>query len=235
MAWAAVPTADILRHWWGDAVDLSHFAQPGQDLSRYKLVVVPNLYLVNDAHAENLRQYVHDGGTLLMSPFSGIVNETDHVYLGGYPGPFREMLGIRIEEFAPMQPNEHNEVVTRDEETFACQTWTDVMRLDGAQPLAMFTQGSVAEQAAITRNSFGKGTAFYTGTVLDETGMAWLMNTVVSHAQVQPVLDTPVGIEAVRRGKWLFLINTTEAAASVTVPGHGIIALKPFDCVLIDN
>jgi len=205
------------------------FAHPSQDLSRYKLVVVPNLYLMSDDVAANLGRYVSAGGTLLVSPFSGIVNQNDHVYLGGYPGPLREMLGVRIEEFAPMQLNERSEVVTRDEESFACQTWADVLRLEGAQGLAMFTKGSLDGQAAVTRHRFGQGTAFYAGTVLDEAGMSWLMNTVISAAQLQPVLDTPPGIEAVRRDKWLFLINTTDAPASVAVPGRGAVTLKPFD------
>ena len=46
--------------------------------------------------------YVHRGGHLLLTYFSGIVDENDHVRPGGYPGAFRDLLGIRVEEFCPL-------------------------------------------------------------------------------------------------------------------------------------
>ena len=82
------------------SVDILH---PEADLSGYRLIVVPNLYLVNDAAASNLARYVNGGGHLVMSFFSGIVDEADRVRLGGYPGAFRDLLGIQIEEFNPLQ------------------------------------------------------------------------------------------------------------------------------------
>ena len=69
------------------------FAHPESDLSRYKLVIAPNLYLVNDSAARNIHRYVEDGGTLLMSFFSGIVDENEHIRLGGYPAHSVTCLG----------------------------------------------------------------------------------------------------------------------------------------------
>ena len=72
-------------------VDIVH---PESNLSNYKIVIAPNLYLVNDPAVDNLNRYVKAGGRLLMTFFSGVVDENEHIRLGGYPAPFREMLGI---------------------------------------------------------------------------------------------------------------------------------------------
>ena len=78
------------------------FAHPESDLSGYRLVVVPALYLVTDAGADNVRRFVADGGTALVTFFSGIVDAQDRVRLGGYPAPWCELLGLRVEELAPL-------------------------------------------------------------------------------------------------------------------------------------
>ena len=78
------------------------FAHPESDLSGYRLVLVPALYLVSDAGAENVRRFAADGGTVLVSFFSGIVDPHERIRLGGYPAPWRELLGLRVEEFAPL-------------------------------------------------------------------------------------------------------------------------------------
>ena len=78
------------------------FAHPESDLSGYRLVLVPALYLVSDAGADNVRRFAADGGTVLVSFFSGIVDPHDRIRLGGYPAPWRDLLGLRVEEFAPL-------------------------------------------------------------------------------------------------------------------------------------
>ena len=84
----------------GATVDVVH---PAADLSAYRLVIVPTLYLCSDALAPALEGVVARGGHVLVTYFSGIVDEQDHVRLGGYPGAFRALLGVRSEEFAPLR------------------------------------------------------------------------------------------------------------------------------------
>ena len=74
---------------------------PRADLTGYRLVVVPTLYSVTDAGAARVRDAVEGGATALVTYFSGIVDEHDHIRLGGYPGAFRDLLGVRAEEFLP--------------------------------------------------------------------------------------------------------------------------------------
>ncbi|ASO21976.1 beta-galactosidase [Actinoalloteichus hoggarensis] len=83
----------------GVTCDVVH---PDRDLSGYRLVVVPNLYLLSDAAAERLRDYVRGGGHLVVSFFSGVVDENDHVHQGGMSRALRETLGLWVEEYWPL-------------------------------------------------------------------------------------------------------------------------------------
>jgi beta-galactosidase len=216
-------------------------------LKTYRLVVVPNLYLTRASVAETLEKYAQGGGTVVIAPFSGIADENDHIWLGGYPAPFRKLLGITIEEHEALA--QANRVITDDEEDFACQTWRDVITLQGAEDIARFGQDFYADASAITMNRFGAGHAFYVGTCLSPDGMDWLMGRICDIAEVSAPLQTPTGVEALLRegpgGSYLFLLNhnpdavtikldrgtrdllTGEAhARGVSLPAYGVAILK---------
>ncbi len=200
------------------------FAHPETDLSRYKLVIAPNLYLVTDSAAANINHYVENGGTLLMSFFSGIVDENEHIRLGGYPAPFREMVGLVVEEFAPYSETQSNSICTVDDKQFKCGFWSDVIHLENAKALAAFEGDYYAGSPAITCNQFGKGNAFYVGTIPESDGMEWLIEQVCKSASIQPVsMNAPAGVELLQRtnGKssWLFALNYS--AEKVTIPFDG--------------
>ena len=82
------------------------FAHPEADLSRYRLIIAPALYLTTERAAANLRRYVEGGGTLVVSCFSGIVDDRDRVYPGPYPGALRDVLGLTVEEWLPLRAAE---------------------------------------------------------------------------------------------------------------------------------
>ncbi|MFC0112899.1 beta-galactosidase [Kibdelosporangium aridum] len=173
---------------------------PDADLGKYKLVVVPNLYLVKDA--ANLTNYVRSGGHLLMSFFSGIVDGNDRVHLGGYPAPFREMLGIRIPEFRPLQDEITVEILGSPA--------TGTLWSEEIEPETAAVKGSFDFGPALTRNEFGSGVAWYLGTRLDEEAMRSLMNEVTAGAAVSQVLSgLPEGVQATRRGDFVILLNHT--------------------------
>jgi len=203
---------------------LTDFVHPEADLSGYKLVIAPNLYLVNHQAAANIIRYVENGGTLVMTFFSGIVDENEHIHLGGYPAPFREMLGLVVEEYVPFSETQSNTFCTTEGKQFPCSFWADVIHLSTAQSRATFEGDYYAGGPAITYNPFGKGGAFYVGTVPDEEGMRWLVEEFCKTADVNPIAsDVPSGVELSRRTKgkssWLFILN--HSAKKVTVPLEG--------------
>jgi beta-galactosidase len=187
------------------------FVAPGGDLRGYRLVLIPNLYLVRDEAARQLERYVAEGGTLVMSFFSGIVDEHDHIRLGGYPAPFRKMLGLRVEEFAPYAPGQANTMIADDGSGYRCDLWSDIIDLEGATAIAQYEAGFYGGRPATTRHAFGQGLAYYVGTRPEAAGMAWLLDRACQDAGVQPVYAVPAGVEVVRResetATLLYLLN----------------------------
>jgi beta-galactosidase len=207
------------------------FARPDADLSGYRLVLAPNLYLVTDAAARNIEQFVAGGGVLAMSFFSGIADGRGQIRLGGYPAPFRTLLGLRVEEFAPYGAGATSTVYTRDEESFGCALWSDIVALEGAEALASYAGEWFAHRPALTRNTFGSGAAYYLGTALEPGGMAWLLERACAEAGVRPVLEAPAGVEVVERlageRRYLFALNHGDAPASIHLAARARDMLRP--------
>ncbi|MGH3144582.1 MAG: beta-galactosidase [Rubrobacter sp.] len=194
------------------------FAHPGSDLSPYKLVIAPHLYLVTDETADNIRRFVADGGTLVVSFFSGIVDARDHIRLGGYPAPFRELLGLRIEDFVPMAADETNRILTREGAPYPCELWADLVHLEGAEPLATYSDGFYAGTPAVTWHRFGSGAACYVGTRPTGGYLNLLLWRICREVGIHLDLDTPPGVEIVRR--------TTERSSFLFVLNHNLDAVE---------
>lgn len=203
---------------------------PSADLSGYRLVVVPNLYMVSADAAANLAGFVAAGGTLLLSFFSGIVDECDRVHLGGYPAPFRELLGLRIDEFWPLPEDGEIGLAFDDGSTGRGRVWSELIVTEGAATVATFAEGSLRGHPAITRHPIGQGEAWYLGTRPEPPVMRRLVAAILDEAEISPLLpDLPPGIEAVaRRGadaRYLFLLNHTEQTVEAPRPAAATVLL----------
>ncbi len=201
------------------------FARPTDDLRRHRLVLVPNLYLLSDEAAANLSAYVSEGGHLVMSFFSGIVDPDEHIRLGGYPQPFIDLLGLRVLDWLPLQKDAAVEVRFADGGKGSGAVWSELMQTGGAEVVATFAGGVLDGKPAVTRHRFGAGEALYVGTRLDPASMAHVLGSACSSAGVEPVAELPPGVEIVRRtarGKsYLFLLNHREVAVDVPVAEAG--------------
>lgn len=189
---------------------------PSAELSGYKLVVVPNLYLMRRETAQALTAYVRGGGVLLVSFFSGIVDEAERAHLGGYPAPLREVLGLRIDEFWPL-PEGGTVVVNAEDERYQATVWSEWVEAEGAQVMATFDSGVLKGRPAVTRHEFGAGKAWYVATRPEPRLMRALLDRVRADAGVLPVLPgLPEQVQAVRRGGHLILLNHGETEVSVS-------------------
>src|SRR5262249_30855192 len=147
--------------------------------------------------------------TALITFFSGIVDPHDRVRLGGYPAPWRDLLGLRVEELAPLP----DRVTVRLECPGTAVThatgrlWQDPIELRAASTVLSFGEGHLGGQAAVTRHEFGHGSAFYLGTLPDRATLSHLIGQACQDAGITMWTDLPDGVEAVRRGDYLFLIS----------------------------
>ncbi|MBP1044310.1 beta-galactosidase [Vagococcus sp. BWB3-3] len=164
------------------------FVHPTEDLSAYRLVIVQNLYLVSLENSQKLAQYVEAGGTLLVNFFSGIVNENDSVYLGGYPGAFKELLGIEVEEFSPLYPTETGRISYGGKQ-YPTMIWEEVVHLRGATALAKYESTDLVGMPAITCNKYGQGQAYYLSTQLDSSGYREVISQLLAEMAYEPIYD----------------------------------------------
>ncbi|MFD9121587.1 beta-galactosidase [Streptomyces bottropensis] len=201
------------------------FARPEADLSAYPLVVVPALYLMTEAAGNNLKAYVENGGTLVVSYFSGIVDEHDAVHEGPYPGALRDVLGLTVEEFSPLLGGESVRITGPDGSELTGDVWTEFVVPRGAEPVWTYADGLTAGRPAVTRHRLGEGSAWYVSTRLDAHGLDALLGWAADDAGLAPCGDLPRDVEVVRRagesGDFLFAINHTTADTKVPLDTDG--------------
>lgn len=214
----------LYRSLWeaGVTVDV---VPPDRDLSPYRLVVLPMLYVADRETAQRLDRYVAAGGSIIVTYMSGIVDENLHVYLGGYPGAFRECLGIRVEEFFPLREDER---VTLDDGGSA-DTWCELLHLEGAVSLANYVDGPLPGVPAVTSHRYGDGNAWYVATRLDRDATDRLIRDILTATDIKPpipMVTAPAGLEATRRigerHSYLFLINHGDETAHVRTTGRDL-------------
>ena len=169
------------------------------DFSKYKIVVAPVLYMVKEGMKEALTKFVENGGILITTFMSGLVNESDNVHLGGYPGPLRELAGIWVEEIDALAPEQTNTITFTDGTRMSCNLLCDLMHLEGAQMLASYDENFYAGMPAITKNTFGKGCTYYIGTNMGQEGIDKVLKMATHQADIHPVVDEPTALEVVCR------------------------------------
>nr|WP_234442469.1 beta-galactosidase [Streptomyces sp. FxanaA7] len=226
---------DLVRDWYtplwkaGVAVD---FVRPDSpDLDRYQLVLAPSLYLVDDEGAANLAAFVEHGGTLAVGFHSGAVDENCHVRLGGYPGAFREILGVHGDELFPLLPGQTVGLAGRIPQDATADLWTERLRLAGAEAVATYADGPLVGVPAVTRHAHGRGTAWYVATHPDSATLAAVLERIRQDAGVRPECEVPTGVEVVRRrgadADYLFLIDHAGHGAEVPAEGVELLTGKP--------
>ncbi len=152
-----------------------------QPFDRYTLLVAPMLYMVKPGVAERVERFVRGGGTFVATYWSGIVDEHDLCFEGGFPGPLSGVLGIWSEEIDALYPDERVEVQvgvngltgtngsggtdrpggTGGPARYSAHELCDLIHLRGAQALAHYASEFYAGRPALTVNRLGSGRAFY--------------------------------------------------------------------------
>ncbi|KHL93079.1 beta-galactosidase [Paenibacillus sp. IHB B 3415] len=226
-----------------------------EDLTKYKVVIAPVLYMIKPGFAAKVEAFVQAGGTFITTYFSGIVNENDLVTVGGYPGELRKVLGIWAEEIDALLPDMRNEIVMNQEwgqlnRSYSCGLLCDLIHSEGAEVLAQYGTDFYKGMPALTVNRFGEGKAYYVATSPDAAFLRAFLATVSAENGIAPLVSAPEGIESVQRVKegvsYLFLLNHSaeelsadigtgertdlltgkKCSGSTVVPGRGVMILS---------
>lgn len=186
----------------------------------YSLVIAPVLHVVPQELSWRIDQYVRGGGHFVTTYFSGVVDRNDHVWLGGYPGAFSDLLGIRVEEFGPLADGTGIELGNGT----VGRLWADRVNIPGndVDIVARFTGEDYDGEAAVTRRTVGNGSAGYVATQLGPDGLQPVLKHFTAGAGIRPELPAELvgAVELVLRAtgaeEFAFVINRTDAVVDAS-------------------
>ncbi|WP_150267836.1 beta-galactosidase [Paenibacillus tepidiphilus] len=204
-----------------------------EELSGYKLVIAPMLYLISEAGGARIEKYVEEGGNFLATYWSGVVNETDLCHLGGFPGPLRKTLGIWAEETEGLPSRDLNGLVMESGNAlklagdYDAHEIAELIHLEGAEALGHYRSDFYAGRPALTLNKLGAGKAYHLATrVKDPAFYVELYAAITSEAGISRVLDSalPAGVTVQRRTDgehdYVFVQNFSGSDQTVQLDGR---------------
>lgn len=241
----------------GLSVEVVH---PAAGLDSFDLVLVPSLFLLTEAHAAALSDWVHRGGTAVVGPFTGLADSNGHLRQGRFPAVLADMLGVTGEEWRPLacsigleftQPGPAGaEANAGMPGNLKATVWSEDLCLhsSSAAAVATFTSGSLAGKPAAVRNSHGRGTAWYIGCDLPAAALGSIVGAAVAEAglTVPVAAELPDDVELATRGGYHFLLNHSPESRAVclkeqsvdllTGDSHGPhITLEPYGALVLKN
>jgi beta-galactosidase len=232
--------------------------RPGDDLSKYKLVLAPHLHVLPDKVAEQLVNYVRDGGVLLADCRTGVKDATNLAYDRTLPGLLSPALGIEIGEYESLELG----ITDKEQTTYSIESsghlgesfeairYADWITPTTAKAIARYSEPHLMQFAAVTRNVFGKGIGWYVGTIAkDESFYDKLAAEILEDADIKPLVQPPAGVETTIRSNdkhgLLFVLNHTNQNQTASVPAEKrelltnkpttkTVDLPPFGVVVIE-
>ncbi|MGO4952625.1 beta-galactosidase [Paenibacillus sp. DRB1-1] len=213
----------------GVPVDVIHM---DADFSKYKLLVAPMLYMVRSGVGERIQKFVENGGVFVATYWSGIVDEHDLCFLGGFPGPLRKTLGIWSEEIDGLHDHDRNHILPVEGNELDLQgeyeavELCDLIHTEGAEVLAVYGSDFYAGRPALTVNRLGEGKAYYiasrnTGlfhshfyrSLIDDAGISKALNVKLPHG-----VNTGIRTDGVH--DYIFILNFTHESQKITLDGR---------------
>lgn len=195
------------------------------DWSSYKLIILPSLFVLSQAHQEKIREYVKQGGTVAATFLTSVKNKDNVGYTDVLPAGLTEVFGTTVEEVEPVFEHNHTMVrLTAAGRTVESQDffWSEL--LGGASgAVAEYREDYKKGCKAVSCQSYGAGRAYYVGTGLNEEAMGALLQEAVTEAGVrQTLVDREEKVELVTRygekENILYLFNFTAHETTVTLP-----------------
>ena len=204
------------------------FVHPEGDLARYRLVLATAAYLISDEGVQALR----DVFGIRVEEFRPLARG-QAVALAGQAVPLADEAAGLASEAAGLADGAAGLADAGHGPVWSGTVWSEDLRSEGAEVLASYADGPLSGQPAITRNSFGAGTAWYVSTHLDEGARDRLIAAAAAQAGAGPVVaGAPPGVEIVRRHgdggrSWLFVLNHTPGPAVVDASGVELVSGRP--------
>ena len=181
------------------------FARPSEDISQYKIVFAPSLHLLGSAEADRLKLYVQNGGTLVSTFNTGLVDQHHITPDTGFPNDMTDLFGLEVLEFDPIPPGEENHLTFKGvfptSHLHPARLWCDIIEPKDCQVLAVYSKGFYASRPAMTMNNFGLGKAIYIGTMSHQHFYHDFVGWLRQMCNLHPLLKVPENVEVCMRQK----------------------------------
>lgn len=209
------------RYFWDQdiAVDV---VTPRYDLAKYDLVVAPMLYLISEADMQTLADYVENGGNLVSTYITGVVNEEDLTYINGWPDTLQKLFGITVKETDVYYPKDQNRIQTANGE-YKVKDYAALIDVQEAEVIARYQESFYQGEAAVTCHNYGKGQAFF---IAPRTEQDYLTEFYSKRSQElnlsNPLIEKGNPLVSVQsrsqeNHKYHFVMNFSEETQTVTL------------------
>lgn len=199
-----------------------------QDLDQYSIVAIPMMYMFKEGFSDRIKTYTENGGIVIMTYWSGIVDDTDLCYLGGTPHGLMDVFGLRSTEIDALYDWESNLSVPIYgnslglTERWKCKNLCDLVKVSTAEILATYDKDFYAGLPTITKNLFGKGKAYYICADFEQAFYDEVYKKIVIDTELTvPINEIPNGVEVTTRiskdSKYIFVQNFNNHAVEMEI------------------
>jgi beta-galactosidase len=199
------------------------------DIDKYQVLAVPMLYMFREGFEDKIRSFVEQGGTLIMTYWSGVVDDNDRTFLGGTPHGLMDVLGLRFEEIDSLYDNQNNLMVPvagnqlNLNKTYHCNKLCELVRTNEAEVLMTYGTDFYEGKAVLTVNQYKNGEAYYICSDGQQEFFDDLCKKIVETKNLYRCLETeiPYGVAVSERIKdktqYIFLQNFNDHEVTVDV------------------
>ena len=208
-----------------DVISMEH------ELSGYKIVAAPMAYMFKDGYEEKLRAYAENGGTLVITYWTGLVDGTDKCFLGGTPYGLMEAAGLRTTEIDALYDWEENHGISEPGNhleisgIYTCKNLCELVKVSDAEVLMRYGDDFYAGTPVVTHKSYGKGHVYYVGADMEQAFYSDFYGKAAKEAGIQAPLgfvpaEVSVTLRENQENEYLFIQNYARETKAVPVPAE---------------
>jgi beta-galactosidase len=201
------------------------------DFSSYKIIVATTLYVTDNDVVKRLYEFVKNGGTVILTNRSGVKDYNNKCIMDALPTIYQELIGAKVIEYDAIG-NDWAGVKTAEDVEYDITQWCDLLEINTATALAAYTNNFYQGKPAVTQNNYGKGIAYYVGTVGKKVFYRYLVEEALKSSKVNYIKNLPEGVEITIREKsdhrYYFIFNNTENSQILSILGMELV-LAPFE------
>lgn len=221
-----------------------------RELQKYPVLIYAHPVIMTGKRAAILKEYVSNGGILIIGCRSGYKQENGKCVMLPQPGLLQEITGSDVRDFTFTSPVEQPVTASWNGQMIDMPLFNDIMEpVEGGETLAFYDNSYYAEKPAIIRKNTGKGYAIHFGSTFSRENMKVLLEYTGILESFQEMLQAPQEVEIIQRvkgnKKYFFVLNYMDSEQKIVLKKqmrslydnvivNGEICLKPYEAIVYE-